>query len=203
MCALHHGRPSVGRRWPLKPGCPPCAQVATRPVAGLDPRWDEVLVLEVPESDLESEKLLLGVVNHASQRLAAKAAVPLRGLAPGRHYNLALELEAGGRLFVSLCLLGAPRTQLALARAQPGMVRIEAAVAAVQPPPGTEALYAEAMGASSSSAPPLALPACAVQFYLVSDGTAARVAPPPRALALWEPADASSESSVSAAALRR
>lgn len=55
-----------------------------------------MLTVEIPEADLDGERLLLGIVNNATQRLVGKAAVPLRGMMPQRHYNFRLQLDTFG-----------------------------------------------------------------------------------------------------------
>lgn len=59
--------------------------------------------MEIPEADLDGERLLLGIVNNSTQRLVGKCAVPLRGMMPGRHYNLRLLLDTAG----AICITGA------------------------------------------------------------------------------------------------
>lgn len=56
---------------------------------------------DIPETDLDGERLLLGVVNNATQRLVGKAAVALRGMMPGRHYNLKLLLDTSGSVHLT------------------------------------------------------------------------------------------------------
>ena len=72
-----------------------------------DPVWNEVVTVEVSESEIDREKVLLAVVNHDTNKLMAKAAIPLRALLVGRHYGLKLLLgggEDGPSLIVTVVL---------------------------------------------------------------------------------------------------
>ena len=72
------------------------SRAATRAVPNsCDPVWNEVVTVEVSESEIDREKILLAVVNHDTNKLMAKAAVPLRALLVGRHYGLKLLLGGG------------------------------------------------------------------------------------------------------------
>ena len=75
-------------------GTPAVARGDARGTKSRDPVWDEVVSVEVTEQDLDREKVLLAVVNHDTNKLMAKAAVPLKALEVGRHYGLALDLGA-------------------------------------------------------------------------------------------------------------
>ena len=77
-----------------------------------DPVWDEVVSVEVAEHELDREKVLLAVVNHDTNKLMAKAAVPLQALEVGRHYGLALDLGGGASLNVTVVIPQAPAREL-------------------------------------------------------------------------------------------
>jgi len=61
-----------------------------------------------PEADLAREQLLIAVVNDGTSRVLVKGALPLSGLIPGYHYNLAVALSDACVLYVTVLLeLGA------------------------------------------------------------------------------------------------
>jgi hypothetical protein len=84
------------------------------------PCRDEVLVLRLLERELPQEAALLALVDDSSARVLCSAAVPLRHLTPGQHFNLRLALPGAGELFVTLCLATAPQHELARWREQQG-----------------------------------------------------------------------------------
>ena len=89
-----------------------------------DPTWDEVVSVDVTEEDLDREKVLLAVVNHDTNKLMAKAAVPLKPLRPGRHHSLALKLGAA-TLNITVVMPQAPARELAVLKANSDAVRVE------------------------------------------------------------------------------
>ena len=60
------------------------SRAATRAIPKTrDLTWDEVVSVEVAEDEADREKVLLAFVNHDSNKLLAKAAVPLKALVEG------------------------------------------------------------------------------------------------------------------------
>jgi hypothetical protein len=74
--------------------------------------------VEMHSDELPDERLLLAMVNADTNKLLAKASLPMKSLRPGRHYNLRLLLEspaAGAAtpwLDVTLHVHGTPRAAL-------------------------------------------------------------------------------------------
>ena len=93
-----------------------------------DPIWNEVVTVEVGEKELDREKVLLAVVNHDTNKLMAKAAIPLRALSVGRHYNLSLQLGNGASLDCTVVMPSAPERELKTLEQKSGTTRVEASV---------------------------------------------------------------------------
>ena len=105
------------------------SRAATRALKGeTDPIWNEVVTVEVGEKELDREKVLLAVVNHDTNKLMAKAAIPLRALSVGRHYNLSLQLGNGASLNCTVVMPSAPERELKTLEQQSGTTRVEASV---------------------------------------------------------------------------
>ncbi|MEW5309909.1 MAG: hypothetical protein WDW38_001752 [Sanguina aurantia] len=82
-----------------------------------NPQWGQLLTLKYAEDELNTERLLLALVNDDHSRLMLKCSLPLAHILPGLHYNLRLLLPGGPlgsrvSLFVSICLVACPRTAL-------------------------------------------------------------------------------------------
>ena len=107
------------------------SRAATRAIPkSRDPTWDEVVSVDVTEEDLDREKVLLAVVNHDTNKLMAKAAVPLKPLRPGRHHSLALKLGAA-TLNITVVMPQAPARELAVLKANSDAVRVEGSLTGV------------------------------------------------------------------------
>lgn len=91
--------------------------------------WEEKLGVEVMENEIESERLLLGLVDADSNKLIAKAGIPVRGLVPGVFHNLALKLDAANAvLYVSVYLHGALAVEKAWLAKVPRLTKVNVAV---------------------------------------------------------------------------
>ena len=105
------------------------------------PVWDETLSLTFHEGGMPKERVLLALVNKQTSKLLFKCSIPVGGLRPGQHYNMALELgrprdrERPGsgpppRLFLTLFLGNFPSEELGLWEGLAGeeLTRVSAAV---------------------------------------------------------------------------
>ena len=162
------------------------SRAATRAVPNsCDPVWNEVVTVEVAEAEVDREKVLLAVVNHDTNKLMAKAAVPLRALLVGRHYSMKLLLgggEDGPSLNVTVVLPSAPAKELEHLAAHAEVMRVEGAVMGVTGDAG-----------GGSTGPVTAL------WRVEGDAVAARGAPAGAPLTVYTPTDATSEEEVVAA----
>lgn len=86
---------------------------------------DDVLQANVMEGDLESEVIMLAIMNDETGTLMASASIPMRSLRVGQHYNLKLALTSSSflgdsedtHLYVTVCLSRAPQQELVQWRA--------------------------------------------------------------------------------------
>ena len=96
-----------------------------------DPVWDEVVSVEVAEHELDREKVLLAVVNHDTNKLMAKAAVP-----PKRWRWAATTASrwtsGGASLNVTVVIPQAPARELEFLKKHADYVRVEGSIT----PPG-------------------------------------------------------------------
>ena len=112
------------------------SRAATRAVPkSRDPIWDEVVSVEVAEHELDREKVLLAVVNHDTNKLMAKAAVPLKALEVGRHYGLGLDLGGGATLNVTVVIPQAPARELEFLKKHNDYVRVEGSITGISGKP--------------------------------------------------------------------
>ena len=156
------------------------SRAATRAVPKTrDPVWDEVVSVEVAEHELDREKVLLAVVNHDTNKLMAKAAVPLKALEVGRHYGLALDLGGGASLNVTVVIPQAPARELEFLKKHADYVRVEGSIT----------------GVSGEAGAGFAGPVAAV-WSVSSDSQAARAAPSSKKVELFHKANGGSESDV-------
>ena len=158
------------------------SRAATRAIPkSRDPTWDEVVSVDVTEEDLDREKVLLAVVNHDTNKLMAKAAVPLKPLRPGRHHSLALKLGAA-TLNITVVMPQAPARELAVLKANSDAVRVEGSLT----------------GVSGDAGGGYAGPVTA-RWSMARDAAAARAAAAPGKLEVYHRCNGESESDVSAA----
>ena len=156
------------------------SRAATRAVPKTrDPVWDEVISVEVAEHELDREKVLLAVVNHDTNKLMAKAAVPLKALEVGRHYSLALDLGSGATLKVTVVIPQAPARELEFLKKHGDYIRVEGSIT----------------GVSGEAGSGFAGPVTAV-WSVSSDSQAARAAPSSEKFPIYAKAAAGSESDV-------
>ena len=158
------------------------SRAATRAIPkSRDPIWDEVVSVDVTEEDLDREKVLLAVVNHDTNKLMAKAAVPLKPLRPGRHYSLALKLGSA-TLNITVVMPQAPAKELEVLKAKSDAVRVEGSLT----------------GVSGDAGGGYAGPVTA-RWSMARDAAAARAAAAPGKLEVYHKCNGESESDVSAA----
>jgi hypothetical protein len=69
---------------------------------------DEVLTMQVLESELKRECALLALVDDNATRVLCSTAVPLQHLVPGVHYNLKLAIAGGAVLLITVLVESAP-----------------------------------------------------------------------------------------------
>jgi hypothetical protein len=156
------------------------SRAATRAVPkSSEPIWDEVVSVVVGEHELDREKVLLAVVNHDTNKLMAKAAVPLKSLEVGRHYSMALDLGDGAVLNVTVVIPHAPQRELDFFKHNADYTRVEASVT----------------GITGDSGSGFAGPVVAV-WSVTKDSAAARAAPGGEKIDLYRRADAASETDV-------
>jgi len=171
------------------------AQASTAPVRSNNPTWNHLLAVEMHSDELPDERLLLAMVNADTNKLLAKASLPMKALRPGRHYNLRLLLEspvAGAdtpSLDVTLHVHGTPRAALQWAAQHPDAVHVEAGVVAVQ----GAAEDAEAQSDSTQGMAPVM-----AKWSLVEDVDAAGLSLLPSTAPVFAPADASDEAALQA-----
>ena len=156
------------------------SRAATRAVPKtIDPVWDEVVSVEVAEHELDREKVLLAVVNHDTNKLMAKAAVPLKALEVGRHYGLALDLGSGAVLNVTVVIPQAPARELEYLKQNNDHVRVEGSITGISGECG--------VGFNG--------PVTAV-WSMSKDSAAARAAPGSSKIDIYHACDASDENNV-------
>ena len=162
------------------------SRAATRAIPKTrDPTWDEVVSVEVAEDEADREKVLLAVVNHDSNKLLAKAAVPLKALQIGRHYGFALDLGKGATLNVTVVIPQGPAKELEFLKKNQGVVRVEGSLTGVSGDAG-----------GGYRGPVMA------RWTVVQDAAQARAAGPGSKIEAFVKVNAASESDVVSAASR-
>ena len=94
------------------------------------PIWNQTLVVEVLEEDLQRQEgnIIIAVINHTTKRRIAQIALPAHRMVPSEQYNLEVRLNPGkenSRLWLTAALHDTPMGEKKLLMQNPHLTRIE------------------------------------------------------------------------------
>ena len=94
------------------------------------PIWNQTLVVEVLEEDLQRQEgnIIVAVINHETKRRIAQVAIPAHKMVPSEQYNLEVRLNPGkenSRLWLTAALHDTPVGEKKLLQKNPHLTRLE------------------------------------------------------------------------------
>jgi hypothetical protein len=94
------------------------------------PIWNQTLVVEVLEEDLQRQEgnIIVAVINHTTKRRIAQIALPAHKMVPSEQYNLEVRLNPGkenSRLWLTAALHDTPTGEKKLLMKNPHLTRLE------------------------------------------------------------------------------
>eukprot|EP01043_Picozoa_sp_COSAG02_P007701 COSAG02_NODE_235_length_27784_cov_9.895828_4_plen_933_part_00 len=94
------------------------------------PIWNQTLVVEVLEEDLQRQEgnIIVAVINHTTKRRIAQISLPAHRMVPSEQYNLEVRLNPGkenSRLWLTAALHDTPAGEKKLLMKNPHLTRIE------------------------------------------------------------------------------